>query len=313
MHRHHVHPPGDAAPRTQTARRLALVLALTAGYAAAEVVGGWLANSLALLADAGHMLTDVMALSLALLASWVARRPPDAARTYGYQRTEILAALVNGVTLIVIALFILFEAWQRFQAPLDVDYRLMAAVAAGGLLVNLAGALILHGAQRGLNVRAAYLHVLGDLLGSVGALAAAGLIALFGWRWADPAASAVIACIIVVSAVRLVLASLNVLMEGVPSHLETGEVRRRLLETSGVGGVHDLHLWSLGGRTPLLTAHLVLDHSAPAEAVLRQATRMLRERFEITHSTLQVEPPDYNIVSAPNGANGGEDGRESSG
>ena len=295
MHRHHVQGAGDPA---RTGRRLALVLGLTAGYAVAEVIGGWLANSLALLADAGHMLTDIMALSLALLAAWVARRPPDGARTYGYQRTEILAALLNGVALITIALFILFEAWQRFQAPLVVDYRLMAGVAAGGLVVNLAGAWILRGAHRGLNVRAAYLHVLGDLLGSVGALAAAGLIALFGWRWADPLASAIIACIIVFSATRLVLASLNVLMEGAPSHLRVEEVRRSLLETPGVDGLHDLHLWSLG-QTPLLTAHLVLDHSAPADAVLRDATRALRERFGIMHSTLQIEPPDYNIGRVP--------------
>jgi len=313
LHRHQAHAANDLAQPARSGRRLALVLALTAGYAAAEVIGGWMANSLALLADAGHMLTDIMALSLALIASWVARRPPDAARTYGYQRTEILAALVNGVALITIALFILFEAWHRLRAPLVVEYRLMAGVAAGGLAVNLAGAWILRGEHRGLNVRAAYLHVLGDLLGSVGALAAAGLIALYGWRWADPAASAVIACIIVVSAARLVLASLNVLMEGVPSHLEIEEVRGSLLETPGVGDVHDLHLWSLGGRTPLLTAHLVLDHEEPADEVLRRATRTLRERFGITHSTLQIEPPDYNIVRAPRASAAGEEGEAPSG
>jgi len=289
------------------------VLALTAAYAVAEVIGGWLANSLALLADAGHMLTDIMALSLALLAAWAARRPPDASRTYGYQRTEILAALINGVALIVIALVVLFEAWQRFLEPPAVEYRLMAGVAAGGLLVNLAGARILRGERRGLNVRAAYLHVLGDLLGSIGALAAAGLIALYGWRWADAAASAVIACIIVVSALRIVLASVNVLMEGVPSHLRIVEVRRSLLDTPGVGDVHDLHLWSLGGETPLLTAHLVLDHSAPADAVLKRATRALRERFGIAHSTLQLEPPDYNIVQDLPPLDGGNGGRTPSG
>jgi cobalt-zinc-cadmium efflux system protein len=289
------------------------VLALTATYAAAEVVGGWLANSLALLADAGHMLTDIMALSLALLASWIARRPPDTARTYGYQRTEILAALINGVALIVIALFILSEAWHRFQSPLTVEHRLMAAVAAGGLLINLAGAWILRGAHRGLNVRAAYLHVLGDLLGSVGALLAAGLIALFGWQWADPVASAAIAVIIVFSAAKLVLASINVLMEGVPAHLDIEEVQRSLRGTPGVGDIHDLHLWSLGGQTPLLTAHLVLDHAEPADVVLRLATRILRERFGITHSTLQIEPPDYNILHAPRAEGGGAGGPDPSG
>jgi cobalt-zinc-cadmium efflux system protein len=158
-----------------------VVLAITAVYALAELVGGWLANSLALLADAGHMLTDVMALALALLAAWSAKRPPDPQRTYGYQRAEILAALFNGATLIVIALFILLEAWERLWQPPVVDVSLMGAVAFGGLLVNVAGAFILRGHRHGLSVRAAYLHVLGDLLGSIGALAAAALIALIGW------------------------------------------------------------------------------------------------------------------------------------
>jgi cobalt-zinc-cadmium efflux system protein len=277
-------------------RRLALVLGLTAFYAVAEVVGGWLANSLALLADAGHMLTDIAALGLALLAAWTAQRPPDQTRTYGYQRIEILAALSNGVILVVIALVILFEAWARLRTPPPVDSALMALVAAGGLLVNLVAARILGGHRDGLNARAAYLHVLGDLLGSVGALLAAGAIAAFGWRWADPAASVAIGLIIVVSAVRLVLESANVLLEGAPSHLRTEDVRDCLRRTPGVCDVHDLHLWSLGGASPLLTAHLVLDHSVPGEQVLREATGVVRERFGIVHSTLQIEPPDYNIV-----------------
>jgi cobalt-zinc-cadmium efflux system protein len=293
-HAHSHDPP--AAQDSKGIQRLGIVLALTVVYALAEVVGGWLANSLALLADAGHMLTDILALSLALLAAWTARRPPDASRTYGYSRLEILAALFNGVALMVIAIFIVTEAWERLRTPPQIDFRLMAIVAAGGLVVNLVGAFLLHGRHQGLNVRAAYLHVLGDLLGSVGALGAAALIGGFGWLWADALASAVIAAIIVVSAVRLVLESVNVLLEGAPSHLSTEDVRRCLGATPGVCEVHDLHLWSLGGRTPLLTAHLVLDHSVPAERVLRTATAAVRERFGVTHSTLQIEPPDYNIV-----------------
>jgi len=277
-------------------RRLAAVLALTAVYAVAEVVGGLIANSLALLADAGHMLTDILALALALLAAWSARRPPDSSRTYGYQRIEILAALFNGAALIVIALFILVEAWDRLHAPPRVEYGLMAAVATGGLLVNLVGARLLVGRHHGLNVRAAYLHVLGDLLGSVAALVAAGAIAWFGWARADAVASAVIGVIIVFSSVRLVLESVNVLLEGAPTHVSTTEVRECLARTPGVCEVHDLHLWSLGGVTPLLTAHLVVDHSVPADQVLRSAATALRERFGIDHSTLQIEPPDYNIV-----------------
>jgi cobalt-zinc-cadmium efflux system protein len=276
--------------------RLGIVLAVTAVYALAEAVGGWLANSLALLADAGHMLTDIMALSLALGAAWFARRPPDPSRTYGYQRVEILAALFNGLALVVIAVFIFVEAWERFSRPLDVDYVLMAAVAAGGLAVNALGAWLLHGRHHGMNVRAAYLHVLGDLLGSVGALLAAGAIGFLGWRWADAAVSVLIGAVIVVGAVRLVLGAVNVLLEGAPSHIKTEDVRDCLVGLDGVAEVHDLHLWSLGGRTPLLTAHLVPDDSLGPADVLRRATTELRERFGITHTTLQIDPPDYNVL-----------------
>jgi cobalt-zinc-cadmium efflux system protein len=271
----------------------------------AELIGGWLANSLALLADAGHMLADIMALGLALVAAWTARRPPDPSRTYGYQRVEILAALFNGVALIVIALFIFHEAWQRFAEPPEVAFGLMAAVASGGLVVNVIGARLLHRHQHGLNVRAAYLHVLGDLLGSIGTLVAAAAIGLFGWRWADPAVSVVIGGVIVFGAVRVVLDSVNVLLEGAPAHLNTEQVRDCLSGVAGVSGVHDLHLWSLGGRAPLLSAHLELDGTLPTDRVLREATMLLRERFGIDHATLQLDPPDYNVIQMLSGV--GED------
>jgi cobalt-zinc-cadmium efflux system protein len=289
-HHHHHHKPGAAG------KRLRLVLCLTAAYFLAEVIGGWISNSLALLADAGHMLTDIMALTLALVAALIARRPADSNRTYGYQRVEILAALFNGVAVIVIAMVIMYEAWERLMAPPEVDYKLMAIIATGGLLVNIAAAFILGGHQHGLNVRAAYLHVLGDLLGSVAALTGAGLIALFGWKWADPAASALIACIIVVAAVRLVLTSANVLLEGVPSHIKIETVRKALVETPGVRSVHDLHLWSLADERPLLSAHLVAEKPEGLDAVLQAATRTLVERFRIMHATLQVEPPGFEVA-----------------
>jgi cobalt-zinc-cadmium efflux system protein len=293
----HPHAHRASAPGARSGiGRLGVVLALTASYAAAEVVGGLWSNSLALIADAGHMLTDILALALALLAAWTARRPPDAARTYGYQRIEILAALLNGAGVVVIALLILIEAWERLHAPVPVDFSLMALVAAGGLLVNLAGVLVLRSHGSSLNVRAAYLHVLGDLLGSVAVLVAAGSIAWLGWVRADAVASALIGAIIVYGAVRLVLESVNVLLEGAPTHVSTDDVRDCLARTPGVCEVHDLHLWSLGGASPLLTAHLVIDHSVPAERVLRSATSSLRERFGIDHATLQIEPPDFNIV-----------------
>ena len=293
-HRHST--PGRTASRT-----LAIVLGITAVYALAELVGGLMANSLALLADAGHMATDIMALSLALLAAWSARRPPDPARTYGYRRVEILAALFNGVALIVIALFILNEAWQRLANPPQVAYGLMAAVAAGGLVVNVVGAWLLHSQRKGMNMRGAYLHVLGDLLGSVGALLAAGLMAAFGWFWADAAVGFVIGGVIVYGAARLVLDSVNVLLEGAPAHLDTEEVRACLAGLEGVSDVHELHLWSLGGDAPLLSAHLVLDHSRPPARVLRSATSLLEQRFGIDHSTLQTEPPDFNVINALEG------------
>jgi cobalt-zinc-cadmium efflux system protein len=241
------------------------------------------------------MATDDLALGLAVLAGWFASRPPDRGRTFGYQRAEILVALTNGVLLVVVCGFIFWEAIHRFVAPPAVATGLMAWVAAGGLVVNLIAARILSGHTRGLNVRAAFLHVLGDLLGSIGALVAAALIAVADWRWADPLASMFIGAVIVFSSARLVLDSVHVLMEGTPTHLDPEEIRRSLRALSGVADVHDLHLWSLGGSAPLLTAHLVLDLTVRAHDVLRAATAELRALYGIEHVTLQIEPPDFNI------------------
>jgi len=276
-------------------RRLILVLGLTLAYTAAEIVGGFASNSLALLADAGHMATDAFALGLAVFAGWIARRPPDQGRTFGYQRAEILAALTNGVILVAICGSIFWEAIHRLAAPPVVATGLMAWVAAGGLAVNLLSAWLLHNHAEGLNARAAFLHVLGDLLGSVGALVAAGLIALFGWRVADPLASVFIGAVIIFSSARLILRSVHVLMEGTPAHLDPEEIRRSLRAVSGVADVHDLHLWSLGGRAPLLTAHLVVDLTVRGHDVLRAATTELQLLYGIEHVTLQIEPPDFNI------------------
>ena len=276
-------------------RRLSLVLLLTLAYTAAEIVGGLASNSLALLADAGHMATDAFALGLAVFAGWIARRPPDRGRTFGYQRAEILAALTNGVILVAICGSIFWEAIHRFASPPVIGTELMAWVAAGGLGVNVLSAWLLHGHTEGLNARAAFLHVLGDLLGSVGALVAALLIALFGWRLADPLASVFIGAIIIFSSTRLILRSIHVLMEGTPAHLDPEEIRRALRAIPGVADVHDLHLWSLGGRTPLLSAHLVVDLTVRGHDVLRAATTELQLLYGIEHVTLQIEPPDFNI------------------
>lgn len=305
MSHDHEHPGRSHGRADGSSGRLAFVLAITLAYTGAEIIGGVVANSLALLADAGHMVTDNLALGLALTAAWLSRRPPDSGRTYGYQRVEILAALANGVALVVVCGFIFWEAFQRLAAPPEVRSGLMGLVAAGGLAVNVVAALALRHHRHGLNVRAAFLHVLGDLLGSFGALIAAALIALFGWRWADPVASLLIGVIIVVGSVRLVLESVHVLLEGAPTGIDVDEVRGCLLAAEGVAGVHDLHLWSLGGRAPLLTAHLVVDHSRPAHVVLRRAVDTLHDRFGIEHATLQIEPPDFNIRGISDGLNSG--------
>jgi cobalt-zinc-cadmium efflux system protein len=289
------HPETSWGDARAAQRRLKWVLALTLAYTAAEVIGGLASNSLALLADAGHMATDDLALGLAVLAGWFASRPPDQGRTFGYQRAEILVALTNGVILVVVCGFIFWEAIHRFVAPPVVATGLMAWVAAGGLVVNVIAARILAGHTRGLNARAAFLHVLGDLLGSIGTLVAAAAIAIGGWRWADPVASIFIGVVIVFSSIRLVLDSVHVLMEGTPAHLDLEAIRRSLRSLSGVADVHDLHLWSLGGSAPLLTAHLVVDLSVRAHDVLRTATAELAARYGIEHVTLQIEPPDFNI------------------
>lgn len=303
----HARDPSHA-PDPGASRKLALVLFLTVSYTIAEIVGGILSGSLALLADAGHMMTDNLAIAVALGASRLARRPPDPGRTYGYQRVEILAALGNGVLLGGVSLWLVWEAFERLLAPRPIEAGLMAAIAAGGLVVNLLAAWILHHRGSSLNVRAAFLHVVGDLLGSIGALLAAGLVAGPGWLRADPFVTFAICAILLWGAWRLVRETLNVLLEGSPKHLDTEAVRRALLEVPGVGGVHDLHVWSLGGTAPLLTAHLVVDMSAPMSRVLREASERLRERFGIDHATLQVEPPDYNIVAGLAGRNEGPEG-----
>ncbi|MDH3628056.1 MAG: cation diffusion facilitator family transporter [Acidobacteriota bacterium] len=286
---HHSHA------QTSSSRRIGVVLALTAGYAAAELIGGLLSNSLALLADAGHMLTDIFALSVALFATITGRRPADRRNTFGYKRVEILGALFNGTALLVIAVLIAIEAWTRWDNPPEIDVPMMATVAFGGLIVNLVAAYLLHSDRQQLNIRAAYYHVLGDLLGSVGALVAAGAIGLFGWRWADPAASVIISLIILVGAIRLLMASVHVLLEGVPKHLDIDEVGRALMDVPDVCQVHEMHLWSLRGTEPLLSAHLVVETADCNDRVLREATVILRDRFGIDHTTLQIEPADFNI------------------
>ena len=294
----HHHGAGLSAGGAQRGRLLA-VLAITAVVLAAEVVGGVITGSLALLADAGHMLTDVAGLGLAVLAVTFAARSPTAQRTYGYYRLEILAAVVNGVLLFAIAALILFEAWQRFTHPGTVEGGLMLVFAAVGLVANLVSMLLLRrGAQASLNVKGAYLEVLGDLLGSVAVIAAAAVIAATGWLAADPLASVLVALMILPRTWALLREAVDVLLEATPRGIDLDEVRRHILGTAGVVDAHDLHVWTITSGMPVLSVHVVVDDTALASAcgdgrILDDLGHCLAGHFDIEHSTFQVEPPGH--------------------
>jgi cobalt-zinc-cadmium efflux system protein len=298
---------GHAHRETAAARsrgRLALTLGLTAGYMVVEVLGAWLTGSLALLADAGHMLADAGGLVLALFATWVAARPPTPAKTYGYYRAEILAALVNSLVLLAVAAAILFEAYQRLRVPPDVLAGPMLVVAALGLGVNLVCAWLLHkGAAVSLNVRGAYLEVLSDALSSMAVLVAATVTLLTGWSLADPLASAAIALLIVPRTWSLLRQAVNVLLEGVPPHLELAAIERAIAEVAGVRRIHDLHVWTLTSGREAMSAHVVVDDVRESERLLEALHAVLHTRFGIDHTTIQLEtePPAVFQIKAPGG------------
>lgn len=287
-HQHHHHTTREEAAGNR--RRLAWALALTATYMVAEIVGGLAANSLALLADAGHMFSDAAALGLSLVAVVLAQRPATPNRTYGFHRAEILAALTNGAALLTLAVLIAREAWERLSEPPEVQGGLMLAVAFGGLTINVVNLLVLSGGRhQNLNVRGAWLHVMADTLGSVGAMAAGAAIYFFGWTWADPAASFVIAALVLYSAFGLVRETLDVLMEGVPKGISIEEVDQALKALPGVIDAHDLHVWSLTSGKNMATTHLVIAEDADHQSIIDAANRTLAERFSISHATIQVE------------------------
>lgn len=282
----HAHSHARDAPR----RTLLIVLGITGAFMVAELVGGLLSNSLALLADAAHMFTDVGALGLSLFAMWFAQRPATNQKTYGYLRLEILAALLNGATLIVLAFFIFVEAAERLREPAEIRGGLMLAVAAGGLVVNIIAALMLHrSAGENLNVRGAYLHVLGDLLGSVGAITAAVIILLTGWTLADPITSVLVGGLILISSWKLVRESVDILLEAVPSHLDIEEIHRSMREIPGVSEVHDLHVWTVTSGYFAMSGHAVVDEPERTQAVLEAIRDRMHDRFGIEHVTVQVE------------------------
>jgi cobalt-zinc-cadmium efflux system protein len=272
------------------ARPIAITLALVVLYMGLELVGGVVSGSLALLADAGHMLSDAGALVLTLFAMKMARRPATAARTYGYYRAEILAALANGATLVAIAIYIFLEAYERFQDPPPVQGPLMLAVACGGLIVNGIGLWLLRGGRQGsLNVRGAWLHVLTDALGSIQAIVAGALIWAFAWYWVDPLASALIGLLVIYSSWSLIAQSVGVLMEGAPGNVKVDDVRAALLDLPHVSSVHDLHVWTITSGFVALSAHVTCVEPAKGDNVLQSAQRMLAERFGIRHSTIQID------------------------
>lgn len=282
------------APKSSGAKGLAIAAAVTALIMFLEFFGGLLTNSLALLSDSGHMLSDVSSLLLSLLALWAARKPTSDSKNFGYHRFEVLAALFNGITLLAIAVSIFYEAYQRFVQPEPVQSHIMIAIAVIGLAANLTSAWALLrecDVRDNLNARSAYLHVLGDAVSSVGVILAGLLIMSFSLYQADPLISGVVALIITRGALNIVKESVHILMEGKPRSIDTGEVRRSLCKIDGVIDVHDLKLWTITSGIHSLCCHLVVGADASSQAVLDAATAMMRERFGFDYITIQVESP----------------------
>jgi len=276
-------------PRPSATRALKIALGLTIGLLIAEVIGGLLSNSLALLADAGHMLTDAGALALSLFVAWMCRQPSTPQKTYGYLRWEILAALLNGATLLFISAWIVWEAVRRFQSPVPVAGGMMLWFAAVGLVVNLIAAWILHGVRgESLNVRGAYLHVLADLLASGGTVVAALMVRFTGWLAADPAASLLSTVLIIGSAGRLVREAVDVLLEAAPPHIALEAVRGRLEAIAGVESVHDLHVWTVTSGVVAMSVHAIVREPEHHQDVLERAHDLLQE-MGIQHVTIQLE------------------------
>jgi cobalt-zinc-cadmium efflux system protein len=279
-----------AAARHTGQRALTTALLLTLGYMGIEIIGGLATNSLALLSDAAHMFTDVIALGLGLFGVWIADQPATERKTYGYHRAEILVALINGLVLWLLVLWVFWEAWQRMVTPPVVRGGGVLGVATVGLVVNLVSAWLLSSAaSHNLSVRGALLHVLSDLLGSVGVIAAGIVIVVTGWNAADAVASMIIAVLILVSSFGLIREAVDVLMEAVPRHIDLDDLRRTLEAVPGATEVHDLHVWSLTTGHCALSAHAVVEEGVTGDHVLAEMNDRLAERFDIRHVTIQLE------------------------
>jgi cobalt-zinc-cadmium efflux system protein len=301
-HRHSASEPHHRGVHAEAARELRalwIALSLTLGFAVVETAAGWMAGSLALLSDAGHMITDSAALAIALLAQHVSQRPPSRRASYGYARAEVLAAFINALIMLAVIVWIAVEAVRRLLAPSPVVGGIVLAVAAAGLLVNVVSAWLLSG-HNSLNSRAALLHVLGDMLGSVAALVAGAVIVATGWLPIDPILSLFVSALILRTTWLLLRMSTQVLMEGVPAHLSYDEIGRALTRLPGVSAVHDLHVWYMTSNRAALSAHLRVRDAAAWPQTLAAAQRLLAERYGIDHVTLQPTwhqpPPGKRVI-----------------
>jgi len=289
-HSHGATRPASGSAGARHRRNLVIALGLTTAYLVAEVVGALISGSLALLADAAHMLTDVGGMALALLAIWFAARPPNASKTYGYLRTEVLAALANAVVLLVLAIYILYEAYERLLAPPEVLSTPMLIVAVIGLVVNLVSMrLLAAGSKESLNLKGAYFEVLADMLGSIGVIVSALLIMFTGWTLADPLIGAAIGLFIVPRTWALLKHAVNILLEGTPAGFDLGGLEGALRALPDVTDVHDLHVWTLTSGVDAMSGHLVIGDGADQQALLVAARELLHEQFDISHSTIQIE------------------------
>lgn len=284
------HTHSHAQPGQENEKRIIAALVLTGGFLVVEVVGGLMTNSLALLSDAAHMFTDVTALAIALAAMRIGRRPVDDQRSYGYERFEILAAAANAVMLFAAAIYILYEAWGRFRTPPEIHSWGMLGIASVGLVVNfIALKLLAGGRDESLNVKGAYLEVWADLLGSIGVMLAAIAIYLTDWRWLDPLVAVVIGFWVLPRAWKLFRETMHILLEGTPGDVDMAALRQAILDTAGVKGLHDLHVWTLTSRRYLLTAHVVMGPGVEQLSLLNGLSSMLRDKFGLSHTTLQLE------------------------
>jgi len=303
-HHHHGHSHGHTHGHSHTSNKKALLSSflLIAAFMVVEVIGGILTNSLALLSDAGHMLSDAAALGLSYFAIKLGEKKASQENTYGYKRFEIIAAALNGITLIVISAYIFYEAFGRFFNPPEVQSTGMLIISIIGLVVNMVTAWILMKGDKeeNLNVKSAFLHVIGDMLGSVGAIIAALLIMFFGWGIADPIASVIVAILIIISGFRVTKESFHILMEGAPTQIDLNQVKAALGKIPLVLEVHDLHIWTITSGYPVLSCHITISDNGVHDDILSLSQRILHDEFHIDHSTIQVEK-ETNGCPSPHG------------